>query len=268
MHSPSTQRILVTNDDGFQSDGLEALESIARALSDDVWVVAPETEQSGVAHSLTMHEPIRLRQLAERRYAVKGTPTDCVLMAVLQILTDQKPTLVLSGVNRGMNVAEDVTYSGTIAAAMEGTLLGIPSIALSASSREAGRFVWETPRQFAPDIIRTLTHTGWPDGNLINLNFPGLSPEAVEGVKICPQVRRKIGEKLIKRTDPRGRDYYWIGDTSDEPYDDLPGADYLQLQKGYITLTPIQMDLTNYRLLEDIREQFEAEWTTKHKKSA
>ncbi len=250
-------RILVTNDDGIDSDGLEALEQIARALSDDVWVVAPQTEQSATGHSLTLHEPIRLRQDGEKRYAVRGTPTDCVLMAVLQIITDKKPDLVLSGINRGMNVAEDVTYSGTIAAAMEGTLLEIPSIALSMQPDEQGEYTWKTPISYAPNIITKLLKTGWPDGNFINLNFPALAPDAVKGVKICPQGRRKIGEKLERRTDPKGRDYYWIGGPSDVPYDDLPGADYMQMRKGYITLTPLQMDLTNYRALEDIREHFE-----------
>lgn len=249
-------RILVTNDDGIDSDGLVALEAIARELSDDVWVVAPQTEQSATGHSLTMHEPIRLRQDAERRFAVRGTPTDCVLMAVLQIMP-QRPDLVLSGINRGMNVAEDVTYSGTIAAAMEGTLLGIPSVALSMQFTQRDTYQWETPRQFAPNILRTLLAAGWPDGTLINMNFPACSPEKVAGVKVCPQGRRKIGEKLERRQDPKGRDYFWIGGPCDDPYDDHPGADYMQVKKGFITVTPLSMDLTNYPALEQIRERFE-----------
>lgn len=252
-------RILVTNDDGIDSDGLTALETIARSVSEDVWVVAPQTEQSATGHSLTMHEPIRLRQLDARRFAVRGTPTDCVLMAVLQIMQDHKPDLVLSGINRGMNVAEDVTYSGTIAAAMEGTLLGIPSVALSMHSRERDHFDWDCPEVHAPRILKALLQSGWPDGNLININFPALSAQEVVGVKVCPQGRRKIGEKLEKRQDPKGRDYYWIGGPCDEPYDDHPGADYMQVQKGYITVTPLQMDLTNYQALELIREHFEAQ---------
>ncbi len=254
--NPTPARILVTNDDGHASDGLAALEAIARELTDDVWTVAPESEQSGVAHSLSMHDPIRMRQLDDKRYAVDGTPTDCVLMALLQIMPDA-PTLILSGINRGRNVAEDVTYSGTIAAAMEGTLLEVPSIALSMDYRAPSEFLWETPKTFAPDIIRRLAELEWPHGNLMNINFPGIAKDAVKGVKLCPQGRRKIGEKLEKRTDPRGRDYYWIGNTSDEPFEHLPGADYLQLKEGYITVTPIQMDLTNYRMLEALREQFE-----------
>lgn len=266
-------RILVTNDDSIHAEGIRVLEEIARELSDDVWVVAPETEQSGAGHSLTMHEPLRLRQIAPRHFAIAGTPTDSVLMAVMQIMPDRRPDLVLSGINWGMNVAEDVTYSGTIAAAMEGTLLEIPSVALSTHltpkdpSRqqppqlgEPERMAhWETPRRFAPDLIRRLLKIGWPEGNLMNINFPALGPDAISGIRVCPQGRRKIPEKLEKRHDPKGRPYYWIGGPSLEPFDDKPGADYMLLQKGYITVTPLQLDLTNYQALETIREHFEAE---------
>lgn len=250
-------RILVTNDDGIHADGLAVLEGIARTLSDDVWVVAPETEQSGAGHSLTMHQPLRLREVDSRHFAVSGTPTDCVLMAVLQIMPDHRPDLLLSGINRGLNVAEDVTYSGTIAAAMEGALLDIPSIAFSTSFKNADAIDWDAPKQFAPSIIRTLLGGGWPKGNLMNVNFPGLDAASVAGVKVCPQGRRKIGEKLHKKLDPKGRPYYWIGGPGTDPYDDLPGADYMQLQKGFITVTPLCMDLTNYPLLERFRERFE-----------
>ena len=251
-------RILVTNDDGIHADGISVLEGIAKKLSDDVWVVAPEEEQSGAGHSLTMHEPLRMRKIDDRHFAVRGTPTDCVLMAILQIIKDKKPDLVLSGINRGVNVAEDVTYSGTIAAAMEGTLLDMPSVALSSKCEKNGDVDWSAPKHFAPDLIRKLVANGWPSGNLINVNFPGLPKDDITGIKFCPQGRRKIGEKLERREDPKGRPYFWIGGPSDDPYDDLPGADYMQLKKGYITVTPLTLDLTNYRLLEDIREHFEA----------
>jgi 5'-nucleotidase len=252
-------RILVANDDGVGAEGIAVLEAIARGISDDVWVVAPEHEQSGAGHSLTMHDPIRYRQLAEKKFVVSGTPTDCVLMASMVIMKDRQPDLLLSGVNRGMNVAEDVTYSGTIAAAMEGTLLDIPSIALSTRLFRDTPVAWGAVEHFAPDIIRTLTKRPMPAGTLMNVNFPGIPVDQVKGIKACPQGRRKIAEKLEKRTDPRGRDYYWMGSPSDEPYDDLPGADYHQLHAGYITISPLAMDLTDYRLLEEIREQLEAE---------
>lgn len=251
-------RILVTNDDGIHADGLGVLEGIARELSDDVWVVAPEEEQSGAGHSLTMHEPLRMREIDARRFAVRGTPTDCVLMAVLQIMHDHRPDLLLSGINRGMNVAEDVTYSGTIAAAMEGTLLDIPSIAFSSNFKNVDAIDWSGPKKHGATIVKTLMKKGWPAGNLINVNFPDMPAGDIAGVKLCPQGRRKIGEKLVKRLDPKGRPYFWIGGPSDAPYDDLPGADYMQLKKGFITITPLSMDLTNYKVLETLREHFEA----------
>lgn len=251
-------RILVTNDDGYRAEGIAVLENIARTLSDDVWVVAPEEEQSGAGHSLTIHEPLRYRQVDARRFAVAGTPTDSVLMASMVILKDKKPDLLLSGVNRGMNVAEDITYSGTVSAAMEGTLLDIPSIAFSTRFYADRPIEWQAIEHFAPDIIRLLTQRQMPSGVLMNVNFPGMPTNQVKGVKVCPQGRRKIAEKLERRIDPRGRDYYWIGDTGDEPYDDLPGADYRQLREGFITVTPISMDLTEYKVLEEVREIFDA----------
>src|ERR1700742_5201162 len=166
-------RILVTNDDGIHSPGLAVTEKIARALSDDVWVVAPENEQSGASHSLTLTSPLRLRQITERRYAVSGTPTDCVMMPCLHTLKQQPPTLILSGINWGSNLADDVTYSGTIAGAMEGTALNIPSIALSQAYDEGGRLEidWSAARAHGADVVKQLIEAGWPLGVLININF-------------------------------------------------------------------------------------------------
>lgn len=250
-------RILVANDDGVRSEGIAVLEEVARSMSDDVWVVAPEEEQSGAGHSLSLHTPIRMRQVDERHYAVKGTPTDCVLMGVMELLKDQKPDLILSGINHGMNLAEDVTYSGTIAAAMEGTLLEIPSIALSTMVKHGEPIEWDAAKYYAMQIVPKLVKAGWPAGDLININFPGLPKDHVKGVKICPQGRRKIGEKLIKRADPKGAPYYWIGGPGTEPYDDLPGADYKQCLDGFVTVTPLCLDLTDYRALESLREQID-----------
>src|SRR4051812_21364487 len=173
-------RILCTNDDGIHAPGLKTLESIARNLSDDVWVVAPETDQSGVAHSLSLNDPLRLRQIDERRFAVKGTPTDCVIMGVRHILKDRRPDLVLSGVNKGQNVAEDVTYSGTVAAAIEATILGIPAVALSQAYGPNGRdhISWEVAERQAPAIIRKVLEAGVPKGVLVNVNFPNCEPGA------------------------------------------------------------------------------------------
>src|ERR1700757_2324170 len=183
-------RILVTNDDGIHAPGLAAAEKIAQALSDDVWVVAPETEQSGASHSLTLSSPLRLRQIGERRFAVSGTPTDCVMMACLHILKDQPPELILSGVNWGSNLADDVTYSGTIAGAMEGCALGIASIALSQCYEEdVGRqqIDWSPAEIHGPAAVAALVKAGWPAGTLINMNFPACPAAQVKGVRLVPQ---------------------------------------------------------------------------------
>ncbi len=247
-------RILVANDDGIRSEGIAALERVARSISDDVWVVAPEEQQSGAGHSISLHVPLRMRQLDDRHFAVRGTPTDCVMMAAQQIIPGKKPDLLLSGINHGLNLAEDVTYSGTIAAAMEGTLLDIPSIALSSALKPNQPVEWGAAEAYAKRLIPQLVEAGWPKGNLININFPGLPEEQIKGVKLCPQGRRKIGDNLVRREDPAGQPYFWIGGPGTEPYDDHPGADYMQCLDGYVTVTPLNLDLTNYRALETLRE--------------
>src|SRR3984893_3209596 len=175
-------RILLTNDDGIFAPGLDVLEKIARVLSDDVWVVAPETDQSGVSHSLSLNDPLRLREVDARRFAVKGTPTDCVIMGVRHLMEDSAPDLVLAGVNRGQNVAEDVTYSGTIAGAMEGTILGIPSMALSQAYGLTTRQNphWVTAMRYGPDLIHRVLQEGMPRDVLININFPDCAPDEVK----------------------------------------------------------------------------------------
>src|SRR6266571_6568712 len=195
VRSPSSQRmrILITNDDGIHSEGLDVCAEIARALSDDVWVIAPEFDQSGVSHSLSLNDPLRLRQVAERRFAVKGTPTDCVIMGARHILKDRPPDLVLAGVNRGRNAGEDVIYSGTVAGAVEGTILGIPSFALSQSyrSRNGRQPHWATAIRNAPDIIRRALDAGIPRDVLINVNFPNCAPEEVRGIAVAAQGRNR-----------------------------------------------------------------------------
>src|SRR6516165_9896694 len=177
-------RILITNDDGIHSEGLDVCAEIGRALSDDVWVIAPEFDQSGVSHSLSLNDPLRLREIAERRFAVKGTPTDCIIMGARHIMKDDPPDLVLSGVNRGRNAGEDVIYSGTVAGAVEGTILGLPSFALSQAYRSRGKEPphWETAVRFAPDIIRRVLEKGIPHDVLVNVNFPNCAPLEVKGI--------------------------------------------------------------------------------------
>ena len=263
----SKYRILVTNDDSVYAQGISVLEEIAHQLSDDVWVVAPATEQSGAGHSLTLHEPLRYRKIDERHFAVSGTPTDSVLMGVMEIMSDKRPDLILSGINRGHNVAEDVTYSGTIAAAMEGALLDIPSISLS-NHRQGNKLNWETPSHFAPDLIRKLINIGWPRNNLININFPYANKDEVKGIKICPQGRRVIDNKLDKRQDPKGRDYFWIDGPGKAQFKAHPGTDYIKLLEGYITVTPICLDLTDYKALEDIEKKIPLKRLAKPKEIA
>src|ERR671928_1272368 len=179
-------RILVTNDDGIHAPGLKVLERIAAELSDDVWVVAPETDQSGVSHSLSLNDPLRLREIEARHYAVKGTPTDCVIMGIRHVMREARPDLVLSGVNRGQNVAEDVTYSGTVAGAMEGAILGVPSMALSQAYGPGGRdkVKWHCAEHHAARVIRRVLEEGVPPGVVINVNFPDCEPEQVRGIAV------------------------------------------------------------------------------------
>jgi 5'/3'-nucleotidase SurE len=210
-------RILLTNDDGIHAPGLVALEKIARALSDDVWICAPEYEQSGASRALTLADPLRVRRIDPQRFAVEGTPTDCVMMAVQQLIDGPAPDLVLSGVNRGQNIAEDVTLSGTVAGAIEGMALGIRSIALSQAMNYFHDEVvahWETAETYGPGIIQKLLEVGWPTDVIMNVNFPALPPEQVTTVEVTRQgFREGHLRHWDKRTDLRGRDYYWMGFT-------------------------------------------------------
>jgi 5'-nucleotidase len=240
-------RILVTNDDGIHAEGLDACKRIAQAMSDDVWVVAPEFDQSGVSHSLSLSDPLRLREIGERRFAVKGTPTDCVIMAVRHLLNDKRPGLVLSGVNRGQNLAEDVIYSGTVAGAMEGVVLGIPSLALSQAygfeTRKAPRF--DTAEAHAPDLIRRLLDESIPPGVLINVNFPDCQPEDVRGVAVTAQGRRD--QELLRiepRHDGRGNPYYWIAFERRKRVG-APGSDLAAIEEKCIAVTPLRLDMTD-----------------------
>ncbi len=240
-------RILITNDDGIEAPGLNVLQKIASDLSDDVWVVAPETEQSGAAHSLTLHEPLRLRKLSERIFAVKGTPTDCVIMAVRHMLQGKEPALLLSGVNRGANIADDVTYSGTIAGAIEGTMLGIPSIALSLAVNweDQRKIHWETPMEHGAGLVRKLIEAGWPSDVLINVNFPDVEPDRVQGIQITEQGRRDPDYfRIDDRLDTRGTPYYWLG-FKRRSFHAPKGTDMWAVKSGAISVTPLYLNLTH-----------------------
>lgn len=238
-------RILLTNDDGVHAEGLSALERIARQLSDDLWVVAPESDQSGLAHSLTLSTPLRLRKIDERHFAVRGTPTDCVIMGV-KYLMPEPPDLVLSGVNSGSNMADDVTYSGTVAGAIEGTLLGIRSIALSQEyNLDAGTRVvpWEIVEEEAPPLLRKLLGIELDRNVLLNVNFPNCTPSEIAGVRVTAQGKLSHGLAIDARTDGRGFSYYWLryGRGRDEPAEN---SDVAALRDNYISVTPLQLDLT------------------------
>jgi len=245
MPDTGALRILVTNDDGIHAPGLKSLEAIAAEISAEVWVVAPETEQSGASHSLTLADPLRLRKLGDRRYAVKGTPTDCVLMGIKNILPE-RPDLILSGVNRGQNLCEDVSYSGTVAAAMEGTALGVRSIALSQSHGIAGRegLRWHTAQHHGAELVRRLIGSDWGAGVLINVNFPDCEPEEVKGVEITVQGQRDQNLVMLdERVDARGSAYYWIG-FERKRSNPAHGTDLKAVYDNKISVTPLHMDLT------------------------
>lgn len=240
-------RILLTNDDGVHAAGLAVLERIARRFSDDVWIVAPLTEQSGAGRSLTLHAPLRVKRLGEQRFAVEGTPTDCVLLAVQKLIPGPAPDLVLSGVNHGQNLAEDITFSGTVAGAMEGMQLGIRSVAFSQAKNFRGRgsMPLTTAEHFGPGVLQRLLEIGWPPDVLINVNFPDRDPEEVQAVEVTEQGQRDHTIAFTEdRVDLRGEAYYWIGfkgSLSNPP----EGTDLRAIYDGRISITPVHLGLTH-----------------------
>ncbi|MEM7767438.1 MAG: 5'/3'-nucleotidase SurE [Pseudomonadota bacterium] len=247
-------KILLTNDDGIHAPGLRVLETIARTVSEDITIVAPELEQSGKARAVTLTEPVRVRHLDARTHAISGTPTDCVLLAMRELM-DTPPDLILSGVNKGQNIAEDTTYSGTIAAAMFGMQHKVPSVAFSQSQnfRHRRSCPWETAEAFGPGVLKQLLAQGWPDDVVINVNFPDRAPEDVAGVQFTRQGFRD--EQIIRterREDLRGNDYYWIGyrGTLSDPDQ---GTDLRAIYDGYVSVSPLHVDLTHNGVLETMR---------------
>ncbi|MGB3415303.1 MAG: 5'/3'-nucleotidase SurE [Mesorhizobium sp.] len=246
-------RILLTNDDGIHAEGLVVLERIARTLSDDVWVVAPETDQSGYAHSLSISEPLRLRKVADKKFAVRGTPTDCVIMGVKHVLPGA-PDLILSGVNSGANVADDITYSGTVAGAMEGTLLGVRSIALSQAYRYDGddRFVpYETTEALAPALMKKLVAMPLPQGVLLNVNFPNCAPGEVAGTVVATQGKMAHALWIDQRRDGRGFPYYWLCFGRDIG-EARAGTDMHALGNRLVAVTPLHLDLTAHEVRDQL----------------
>jgi 5'-nucleotidase len=260
---PALARILVSNDDGIDAPGLKLLERVARELSPDVWTVAPEQEQSGAGHSLTTRRPIRLTEVAPHRYVVDGTPTDCVLLGLKRLLRDRPPTLVLSGVNGGGNIAEDVTYSGTCAAAIEATLFGVPAIALSQEYHDRSAIPWSAAEAFAAEAIRRIVAAAqpWPRDTFFNVNFPAASPALVRGFAVTHQGKRILGDNLTEGRDPRGRHYYWIGPAHMTGGAE-PGTDLAAVKDGFVSITPIHVNMTHVAVAEGLRQALESRGIT------
>ncbi len=242
--------ILISNDDGIHSEGLHALEAALRTVG-DIYTVAPDREQSAVSHALTLHRPLRIEEIAPRRFAVDGTPTDCVNLAVKGFLP-VRPDLVVSGINKGANLGDDITYSGTVSAAIEGSLLGIPAIAVSVVS-------WHKPFHFAPAaefaavLAGEVLAQGMPKDTLLNVNVPNLPRHELKGYRVTRQGKRHYSETLEVRIDPRGRKYYWIGG-DDLGFDPQAGTDCVAVSEGYISVSPLHVDMTNYRALHELRD--------------
>ena len=259
VHRPidlADARVLISNDDGIHAPGLKLLEKIVRGLAKETWVVAPETEQSAASHSLTMRRPLYLRRVGRRRYAVDGTPTDCVLIAVHQVLKDLPPDLVISGINRGGNLGEDATYSGTVAAAKEGALLGFRSIAISQVYEDRKTVSWVTSERQVGGLLRQMAATVWSRGVMLNVNIPDVVADAVTGVEVTRQGRRKIGGCMVEGVDPRGESYFWIGGGREEDRF-RKGTDLEAVHRGAISVTPLSLDLTHEPTLDTLRAVFQ-----------
>jgi 5'-nucleotidase len=237
-------RILVTNDDGIHSDGLIKLEEALRALG-DVYVVAPASEMSGASHSLTLARPLRIRHIDDRHWSVDGTPTDCVTLALNKILKpEQMPDICVSGINHGANLGDDATYSGTVAGALEATILGVPGIAMSLVARDNWDF--KTAAQFAVKAAEKTLKEGLPEGTLLNINVP---LGDIKGVRVTRQGIKNARTLVSQHIDPRGKPYYWIGEeyfrSSAED-----GTDYKAIEEGYVSVTPLRADMTDHRALQ------------------
>ncbi len=243
-------KILVTNDDGIHSEGLIVLAKALREVG-DVFVVGPQTEKSAIAHSLTLHRPLRVEKIRRNIYAVDGTPADCVHLGVNAILPE-RPRLIVSGINKGGNLGDDITYSGTVSAAFEGTLLGIPSFAISLVSRS--HFKFQPAAQFAVRVAKNILKKGLPKDTLLNINVPNIEEEEIKSYKITQQGRwTHNGSAVIEKLDPRGKKYYWIGGGK-LIFEKGKETDFEAVSNSYISITPLQLDLTNYSSIQQLKK--------------
>jgi 5'-nucleotidase len=243
----SDRTILLTNDDGFGADGLRVLEEALAPLG-SVWVVAPDREQSGQGHALTLHHPLRIARRGPRQFVVQGTPTDCIYLGVHTILP-ARPAIVASGINRGHNLGDDITYSGTVSAAFEATLMGVPAFAVSQETLGAEAPDYTAAARFAAALAGLILDHGMPPDTLFNVNVPRETPR---GVRVTRQGKRIYPGGVIERVDPKGRTYYWIGGQSAE-WEEDPESDFAALAERYVSVTPLHLDLTNHRVIEEVR---------------
>lgn len=244
MSTQAAKRVLIVNDDGIDGRGIKLLEAIARKFTDDVWVVAPDEERSGASHSISVSNPIRARKVDERHFAVRGSPTDCALLGIHTFLSDRRPDILLSGINDGPNLAEDVHYSGTCAAAKEGALLGIPAIAFSQVRTYGKPANWDASEAHLPALLQRLLGLQWSQGQFVNVNVPNLPPEQIAGVQVTKQGMRPAGGFVpVRREDERCVPYYWIR-ISPQSGGAKDGTDLRAINDGFISVTPMQLDLT------------------------
>lgn len=247
-------RILLSNDDGVTSEGLSALADALSHLG-EVYTVAPDRDQSASSHSLTLTRPLRMEKISEKKFSVDGTPTDCINLAVNGILKDGKPDLVVSGINTAANMGDDITYSGTVSATMEATLLKIPSIAVSMNAKKD--FVFQTGAHYARLVAELVLQTGLPEDTLLNVNVPNLPLGRVKGIRITRQGKRVYKTPIVEKTDPRGKKYYWIGgDKLDSVL--IENSDIASVEDGYVSVTPIKLDMTDYAYMEELEKNFDS----------
>jgi len=249
MPSAKTRRILVTNDDGIDAPGIRALAKAMTALG-EVWVVAPEKTQNAVGRAMTLHKPLRLRQMRARWFAVNGTPADCVTLAVCKLLEEILPTLVVSGINKGWNLGDDVTNSGTVAGALEGMLHGIPSMAISLE--DCSKASYAVAGHFALRLAERILKSGLPEGTVLNVNVPGAKKENIAGIQFTSLSQRRYHDPVVEKVDPRGGVYYWIAGERQSWAREKP-SDHDAVEMKKVSVTPLHLDLTNYVALNRLK---------------